>query len=137
MDDKVFCKRFIVLFLGLSISSVAAADSSVMSIPYALSSQHVYKVRIERIDGMTVKNALRYPLAAGEHTVTVSPLLDVEWSPDLVENPQDNPRSKDLKLTIKAGKTYHLAAKVDINASIESQLDQTYWSPFVYAVLED
>ena len=116
---------------------MAAADSWVMSIPYALSSEHVYKVRIERIDGMNVTHALRYPLAAGEHTVTVSPLLDVEWSPDLVENPQDNRRSKDLKLTIKPGKTYHLAVKVDIDASIESQLDQTYWSPFVYAVIED
>ena len=99
------CKRIIALLLGLSISSVAAADSWVMSIPYALSSEHVYKVRIERIDGKEVANALRYSLAVGEHTVTVSPLLDVEWSPDLVENPRDNPRSKDLKLTLKQGKT--------------------------------
>lgn len=86
---------------------------------------------------MNVTRALRYPLAAGEHTVTVSPLLDVEWSPDLDENPRDKPRSKDLKLTVKQGKTYQLAVKVDIDASIESQLDQSYWSPFVYAVLED
>lgn len=116
---------------------MAAADSWVMSIPYALSSEHVYKVRIERIDGKEVANALRYSLAAGEHTVTVSPLLDVEWSPDLVENPRDNPLSKDIKLTLKQGKTYQLAVKVDVEASIESQLDQSYWSPFVYAVQED
>jgi hypothetical protein len=131
------CIRFIVIFLGLSISSVAAADSWVMSIPYALSAEHIYKVRIERIDGINVNKALRYPLAAGEHTITVSPLLDVEWSPDLVENPHNSPRSKDLKLTIKQGKTYKIAAKVDFEASIESQLDQSYWSPFVYSVLED
>lgn len=125
------------LLLGLPISSVSAADAWVTSIPYALSSEHVYKVRIERIDGTNVTNAVRYPLAAGEHTITVSPLLDVEWSPDLIENPQGNPRNKNLKLTLKPGKTYQLAVKVDINASIESQFDQSYWSPFVYAVLED
>jgi hypothetical protein len=108
-----------------------------MSIPYALSAEHVYKVRIERIDGMKVTNALRYPLSVGEHTVTLSPLLDVEWSPDLVENPGENPQSKDLILTIKQGKTYQLAVKIDVEASIESQLDQSYWSPYVYAILED
>jgi hypothetical protein len=134
----VYCKRFIALLLGLSVSSVAVADSWVMSIPYALSSERVYKVRIERIDGMNVTtDALRYPLAAGDHTLTISPLLDVEWSPDLVEDPRKNPQSKDLTITVKHGKTYQLAVKVNVEASIESQLDQSYWTPFVYAVLED
>ena len=137
MNGKVSFKQFIILCLGLSISPLAAADSWVTSIPYALSEDHVYKVRIERIDGKNVTNAFRYPLEAGEHTVTVSPLLDVEWSPDLVENPGDTSRSKDLKLIVKRGKTYQLAVKVDIDASIESQLDQSFWSPFVYTVLED
>lgn len=109
-----------------------------MSIPYALSSERVYKVRIERIDGMSVTtHALRYPLAAGEHTVTISPLLDVEWSPDLIEDPRESPQTKDLNITIKQGKTYQLAVKINVEASIESQLDQSYWTPFVYAVLED
>lgn len=108
-----------------------------MSIPHALSAEHIYKVRIERIDGIKVTNALHYPLAAGEHTITIRPLLDVEWSPDLVENPRENPQSKDLNITIKQGKTYQIAVKVDVEASIESQLDQSYWTPFVYAVLED
>lgn len=108
-----------------------------MSIPYALSADHVYKVRIEQVDGVNVTDALRYPLSPGEHTVTVSPLLDVEWSPDLVESPRDVPWRKDLKLSVKEGKTYQLAVKVDIDASIESQLDQSFWSPFVYAVQVD
>ena len=108
-----------------------------MSIPYALSSEHVYKARIERIDGKKVTAAVRYALTPGEHTVTVSPLLDVEWSPDLVENPESRLRTRDLKLNMESGKTYQLAVKVDVEASIESQLDQSYWSPFVYTVLED
>lgn len=130
-------KRLIMLCLSLSASAVAAADSWVMSIPYALSEEHVYKVRIERIDGADVANALRYPLAAGEHTVTVSPVLDVEWSPDLVGNAGESPRSKDLKLTVEQGNTYRLAVKVDVDAGLESQLDQSFWSPYVYAVLEE
>jgi len=126
-----------VLLISLSLSTAASADAWLMSIPYALSSEHVYKARIERIDGATVTEAVRYSLSSGEHTVTVSPLLDIEWSPDLVENPHEKRFSKDLKLTIKQGKTYQLAVKVDIEASVESQLDQSFWTPFVYAVLED
>ena len=130
-------KQLIVLIFTLFLPSLAAAGSWVMSIPYALSAKHVYKVRIEAIDGRSVTNAVRYPLTAGEHTVTVSPLLDVEWSPDLVEDTHGNPRSKDLKLTVRHGNTYQLAVKVDIEASAESQLDQSFWSPFVYAIQED
>ena len=108
-----------------------------MSIPYALSSEHIYKVRIEGIDGKKATTAVRYKLAPGEHTVTVSPLLDVEWSPDLLENPESRLRTRDLKLNMESGKTYQLAVKVDVEASVESQLDQSYWSPFVFTILED
>ena len=129
--------RLITVLLFLSFSPLAAADSWVMSIPYALSEEHVYKVRIERIDGMKVAPAVRHAVTPGEHTVTVSPLLDVEWSPDLVENPRRVPNYKELKLTVKPGNSYNLAVKVDVQASVESQLDQSYWWPFVYAVVEN
>jgi len=108
-----------------------------MSIPYALSSEQVYKVRIERIDGVTVEKAVRYRLAAGEHTITLSHLLDVEWSPDLLETPTRNHRVKEFILTVDANKTYQLAVKIDINATAESQLDQSFWTPFVYRILVD
>ncbi|MFC1689367.1 hypothetical protein ACFL07_06905 [Pseudomonadota bacterium] len=137
MIGKMPGKPLIVLLFCLSVSSLAAADSWVMSIPYAISAEHIYKVRIEKINGKDVNKALRYPLAAGEHTLTVSPLLDIEWSPDLVEDPDTNPRNKEFKLIVTPGKTYQIAVRVDLEAGIESQLDQSYWMPFVYETLDD
>jgi len=126
-----------LLLLFLSSSSHAADESWLMSIPYALSSEQVYKVRIERIDGVKVEEAVRYPLTAGEHTVTLSHLLDVEWSPDLVETPHRNHQVKEFILNVDPDKTYQLAVKIDINAVAESQLDQSFWTPFLYRVLDN
>lgn len=137
MVGKVSYKRSMALILSVLLSPAAVADSWVMSIPYAVSDEQVYKVRIERIDGISVTKALRYRVAAGEHTVTVSPLVDIEWSPDLAENPSENPRTKNLRLVVRQGKTYQLAVKVNTRASVESQMDQSYWSPYVYAIIED
>lgn len=108
-----------------------------MSIPYALSSEQIYKVRIEQIDGVTVEEAIRYRLSAGEHTITLSHLLDVEWSPNLVETPSRNHRVKEFILNVDADKTYQLAVKIDLNAAAESQLDQSFWTPFVYRILDN
>jgi hypothetical protein len=129
-------RHLIILLVSFSSPLVAADESWLMSIPYALSSEQVYKVRIERIDGVAVDEAIRYSIIPGEHSVTLSHLLDVEWSPDLVENPGRNYRVKDFTLNITLGKTYQLAVKVDINATAESQLDQSFWTPFIYRVLE-
>ena len=104
-----------------------------MSIPYSVSSEHIYKVVIESIDGNPIASAVKYPLSAGEHTITVSLKLDVEWSPDLVETPGQT-RLKQLIVSTEAGKTYQIAAKVDIDAAAESQLDDSYWEPLVYRI---
>ena len=129
-------KLFFVLFLPLC-SSVPAADQSwLMSIPSAISSEHIYKVVIEGIDGQTSDNATRYPLAAGEHTIMVSLQLDVEWSPDLVETPGQF-QLKQLRISAEDGKTYQVAGRLDINAPAESQLDGSFWEPIVYRIISD
>jgi hypothetical protein len=58
-------------------------------------------------------------------------MLDVEWEPDLSQSARELP-VKQITLDIANGKTYQLAARVDINAPVEAQLDQSYWEPFVY-----
>ncbi len=135
MRHTVF-KILFVLLLPLFSPGLAADQSWVMSIPYAVSSEHIYKVVIESIDGKATDSAVRYPLSAGEHSITVSLKLDVEWSPDLVETPGQT-RHKQLLVSAEAGNTYQIAARVDIDAAAESQLDDSYWEPLVYRILQD
>jgi hypothetical protein len=130
-------KSLIVLsvFLTLALTSPARAQdwSWVMSIPYAMSGEQIYKIRVLEIDGEPQKELLRYAVDAGERTITVQMMLDVEWEPDLsVSAPE--PPIKQITLRIETGKTYLLAARVDIDAPVEAQLDQSYWQPFVYRV---
>lgn len=134
-------KRFLInvlclLFLPLSPDGLAVDRAWLMSIPYAISSQHIYKVVIETIDGQPGSSALKYPLAAGEHTITVSLQLDVEWSPDLVETP-GTVIHKPLKLVAEAGKTYQLAGRVNVDAPAESQLDGSFWEAVVFRTLDN
>ena len=133
----MYQKIIFLVFAGLISTGLAAEPSWLMSIPYALSSEHIYKIRIEQIDGITVPDAVRYPVAAGEHTLTVSHKLDVEWSPDLLESTTSAGHTKEFTLIVGAGKTYQLGVKVDIHAAAESQVDQSFWTPFVYRTLED
>jgi hypothetical protein len=132
MRHTVF-KTLFILLLPLSSPGLAADQSWLMSIPYAVSSQHIYKVVIESIDGKATDSAVRYPLSAGEHRITVSLKLDVEWSPDLVETPGQTPH-KQLLVSAEAGKTYQIAARVDIDAAAVSQLDDSFWEPLVYRI---
>jgi hypothetical protein len=131
-----FIKLLFVLLLPLSSPVPAAGQSWLMSIPYAVSSEHIYKVVIESIDGQPNKSAIRYPLTAGEHTITVSLKLDVEWSPDLVEAPGQL-HFKQIKISAEDGKTYQVAGRLDISAPAESQLDGSFWEPVVYKVLSN
>ena len=130
-DIKVF---FVLLLLSLPLP--AADQSRLMSIPYAVSTEHIYKVVIESIDGRAQESAVNYPLSAGEHTITVSLQLDVEWSPDLVETPGQL-HHKQLKISAEGGKTYQVAGHLDITAPAESQLDGSFWEPIVYRILND
>jgi len=125
-----------LLFLLPGTRGLAAEQSWLMSIPYAMSSEHIYKVVIESIDGQATENAVRYPVAVGDHTISVRLLLDVEWSPDLVETPGPL-RQKQLVVSTRAGETYQIAARLDIDAPAQSQLNDTFWEPFVYRILAD
>jgi hypothetical protein len=132
-------KRRTAWILALSLAALASSPcfaaewAWVMSIPHALSDEHVYKVKLLEIDGAPQKELIRYPVAAGSHTVTVELMLDVEWEPDLTESVRA-PAVKQLALEAVAGKSYLLAARVDVEAPAEAQLDQSYWEPVVYAV---
>lgn len=123
-----------LVFLTFAPSPVLPAEWAwLLSIPHALSGEQVYKVRILEIDGQPQKELIRYPVSPGAHTVTVQMLLDLEWEPDLTEGAR-RPPVKPFELEVEAGKTYLLAARVDIEAPAESQLDQSYWEPIVYRV---
>jgi hypothetical protein len=117
---------------GLS-SAGAASWSWVMSIPHAISDQQLYKVRILEVDGTAQQELLRYDVGPGRHELTVQLMLDLEWEPDLTEGDR-RPPIKRMTLEVEAGKSYVLAGKVDIDAPVESQLDQSWWEPVVYAV---
>jgi hypothetical protein len=129
----------IISYLSLIALLSAAAPARaqdwawVMSVPYAISQDHVYKVRVLEIDGAAQKELLRYAVSAGERRFTVQMMLDVEWEPDLSDSVRRRP-IKEITVRIENGKTYYLAARVDIDAPIEAQLDQSFWEPFVYRV---
>jgi len=118
----------------LHCTPVFAADSAyVMSLPYAISEENIYKVQIEKIDGQEQRPATRYQVSTGSHVLTVNLMLDVFWTPDLTGS-QKKTHTKNFNVTIEDGMTYQVAAKVDINAPIESQLDGSFWEPILYKV---
>ena len=116
------------------IPSLAASESAwIMSIPHALSAQHIYKVKILAIDGEAQSEVFQYPVSPGTHRIKLELMLDVEWEPDLVESERPPPH-KVFELEAEQGKSYQLAARVNIDAPAESQLDQSYWEVFIYRV---
>ncbi len=116
----------------LYCTPVFAADGSyVMSLPYAISEENIYKVRIEKIDGQDQKPATRYQVGTGRHVLTVNLMLDVYWTPDLNAS-QEKTHTENFNVTIEDGRTYQVGAKVDVNAPIESQVDGSFWQPILY-----
>jgi hypothetical protein len=126
------------ILLGLVLASMAGTGAAaqwawVMSVPHARSDEFVFKVRILEIDGQAQDELLRYPLTGGLHTITVQLMLDLEWEPDLAGGAPVS-AVKRIEIDADPGKSYVLAGKVDADAPAESQLDQSYWEPVVYAV---
>ena len=116
----------------LYCTPVYAADSAyVMSLPYAISEENIYKVRIIKIDGQDHQPATRYRVNTGRHVLTVTLMLDVYWTPNLTGS-QEKTHTKRFDLTIEDGTTYQVGARVNINAPIESQLDGSFWEPILY-----
>jgi len=124
----------ILVLQGALIQPAHAADWAwILSVPHALSGENVYKVRIVEIDGEPQKELIRYAVPKGKHTVTVRMLLQVQWDPEFAEAPP-GPGVKELELEVEPGRSYYLAAQVDPEAPVESQLDRSYWKPLVYRV---
>lgn len=121
------------LFLFAAASIGAQDIGRVMSVPTASSADGIYKVRIESINGRAVADELWYMLTPGEHLIGVSLMLDIQWTP---ETPADavRPRIHELLLAVEGGKTYQLAARVDVNAPPESVTDGSFWQPFVLGI---
>ena len=116
----------------LCCTSVFAAENGyVMSMPYAISAENIYKVRIEQIDGRDQQPATKYRVGTGSHVLTVSLMLDVYWTPNLT-GPQTSTHTKTFNVSIEDDTTYQVGAKVDIDAPIESQLDGSFWEPILY-----
>jgi hypothetical protein len=135
MQKKPRIISTLVLFISMAmVQNLASAEQGwLMSIPHALSGEHVYKVRILEIDGKSQAEVFQYPLLPGKHRVKVELMLDVEWEPDLVEG--DRPLARKFyEIEVEEGKSYQLAARVDVDAPVEAQLDQSFWEVFVYAV---
>jgi len=126
----------VVLLTFWAAPAMAADPAWVVSIPHAVSSDHIYKVEILEIDGQAPADAIRYAVPPGRRTVKVSMLLRVDWDPEFAEAPR-GPGAKDLTLELESGRTYMLAARFDADAPLEAQLDRSYWQPFVYRVLSD
>lgn len=124
-----------VLLISMAmVQNLASAESGwLMSIPHALSGQHVFKVRILEIDGENQPEVFQYEIAVGKRTIKLELMLDVEWEPDLLGSKQQ-PATKLFELDVEPGKSYQLAARVDVDAPVESQLDQSFWEVFVYAI---
>jgi len=125
----------LILLVQGAIAQTSQADdwAWVLSVPHALSSESIYKVRILEIDGEPQKELIRYAVPGGKHTIKVRMLLQVQWEPEFAEAPP-GPGVKELVLEAEPGRSYLLAARVDPRAPVESQLDQSYWEPFVYRV---
>lgn len=119
-----------------AVPATATDPAWVLSIPHAVSSEHIYKVQILEIDGQSRAEAIRYAVPPGRHTVKVSIMLRVDWDPEFAEAPR-GPGVKELTLEFESGHTYMLAARFDADAPLEAQLDRSYWQPFVYRVLSD
>ena len=103
----------------------------VMSIPHAISDDHIYKVTIEEINGAPQVPALNYRLAKGAHVIKVRIMLNVEWFPKL-SGASKSVKEKEIELNIESGTSYQIGARLDVDAPIESQLDGSYWEPILY-----
>ena len=131
MNRRICCRLVMFALAFLSAGSFADGESVVASIPHAISSKNIYKAEIIEIDGVATDSARDYPLAPGQHKIKVRMMLNVDWTPKL-PGASDSVREKEIVLDIEPGTKYQIAAKLDIDAPIESQLDGSYWEPVVY-----
>ena len=130
--NRRICHGIIVLALALLSPALFAEGASVVaSIPHAISAENIYKTEIIEIDGVATGAAREYPVTPGQHTIRVRMMLVVDWTPTL-PGASDSVREKDITLDVEPGTKYRIAAKLDVDAPVESQLDGSYWEPVLY-----
>jgi hypothetical protein len=94
-------------------------------------SDQVYRVNIYKVDGKQF-DAREYKLAAGEHTIGVTLVLETQWTPKLTRIAGSGTYEQEITFTVEDGVTYELGGKVDPDASDEAQQDGAFWKPIVY-----
>jgi hypothetical protein len=120
----------------LALQNAMADDRAwVQSLPYAISEDRLYKVRIERIDGHDVAPATHYELVPGTHEIEVSLMLHIAWASDAGEQ-QGKQATRLIRLEAMPGMQYQLAARVDTSASEEAVERGAYWQAIVYSADE-
>ena len=126
--------RIIALTLLLVWASplLAGEDGWITSVMKAVPEDQVYRLNIQRIDGKQPLGQREYRLAAGEHTIRVSLLMETQWSRKLARITNKEIYSKEMTFTVAPGTTYFLGGKVDPDASDEAQRDGSFWNPVIY-----
>ena len=131
-------RKLIILIMvcaGLIPAAWGQQSSRIMSLPHAISGENLYKVRIERIDGLSVPDRRYHDLAPGAHEIEVSLLLEVVWESNESVEP-DSAAAHQMKLTLEGGKRYQVAGRVYQEASPEEVSAGQFWEAFVYRVDE-
>ena len=119
-------------FLLSANFEISAADEAwIMSIPHAISAENIYKVAIREIDGEPVHPGKSYAISPGAHQISLRMMLKVEWDPVLPDAPKVTP-DQVMTIEVRPGVSYQLAARFDPDAPLDSQLDGSYWKPFIY-----
>jgi hypothetical protein len=120
----------------LAFSPVFAAEHAyITSVRLDIPSENVYRVNIEKVDGsekgLSMSSNHRVP--AGKHSIDISLVFNPKWSSGM-DKTIDNIYHKTIEMDFAAGKTYHIGAKVDTNASADAIKDGSFWEPVLHSV---
>jgi hypothetical protein len=120
----------------LAFSSVFAAEHAyITSVRDDLPNENVYRVNIEKIDGSEkgLSMSSNHRVSTGKHNIEFSLVFNPAWAPGM-EKTSDNIYYKSTEMEFEAGKTYHVGAKVNTNASEDAIKDGSFWQPVVHSV---
>ena len=121
-----------VIAMMLFATQATAHDHSfVRAIHADRPSENVFRVDIDKIDGDEPNMAPNHRIDPGQRSVEVSLVFNSSYGTGMDET-QNQTYSKSFTMTVEAGKTYTIAAKVDTHASEAAQKDGSFWTPFIY-----
>ena len=113
--------------VGCSSTEFEQPCASVASFLVPSAADDLYPVMITHIDGKPVLAQAFYPLAVGQHSVTVAELIS---APSL-DVPLKFRTTKTLTLKMDSGNRYHLAAKFNTALSMPAK-SADYWQLLVW-----